>query len=46
MFEIQWRDNPKDKWEPQEEKPTRHEANDWIMEQPDGGMYRVVERDN
>ena len=43
MFEIQWRQNASDPWEPQEEKPSRREASDWIMEQPEGGRYKIVE---
>ena len=43
LFEVQWRLNADDKWEPQEGGFTsRRSANDFIASQPDGGIYRVV----
>jgi hypothetical protein len=42
-FEVQWRESKADKWEPQQGGfNSRRDANDWIVDQPDGGMYRVV----
>jgi len=42
-FEVQWRLNEFDKWEPQEGGfASRRSANDFIASQPEGGMYRVV----
>jgi hypothetical protein len=43
MVELQWREKSTDKWEPQADFKTREDANDFIAEQPLGGMYRIVE---
>jgi hypothetical protein len=46
MFEVQWREKPGKAWQVQDAPmfESRRLANDWIIDQPDGGEYLVVHR--